>query len=168
MGTLKPRFPTLAFLLLAGSFMAGCVAAAAPADWRTWDLGAFRMRAPADLRLAAGGIDAQSGALTTAALRIDYDFGLYSDPLDRRADTLDYQSRAGTVDGLAARFVGYRIAPAGAQAGQACSGVHVPEVRSSGMGSLALTVLACAEHADGLRDVPAMLASIRFQPPARR
>ena len=168
MGTLRPRFPTLAFLLLVGSSMAGCVSAAAPADWRTWDLGAFQMRAPADLRLAAGGIDSQAGALTAAGLRIDYDFGLYSDPLARRDDTLDYQSRAGTIDRLDARFVRYRIAPAGQQAAQSCSGVHVPGVRSSGMGPLALTVLACADHAEGLRDVPAMLASIRFQAPSGR
>ncbi len=168
MGALTPRLPTLAVLLLVGGSMAACVSAATPADWRTWDLGAFQMRAPAELRHTAGGIDSQAGALTAAGLRIDYDFGLYSDPLARRNDTLDYHARDGKVDGLDARFVRFRIAPAGAQAGQSCSGVHVPAVRSSGMGPLALTVLACAPHADGLRDVPDMLASIRLQAPQPR
>ncbi len=156
--------------------MAGCVLAAStpasPAAWRSWDLGAFQVRAPAHLGQTAAGIDSQAGVLSGVNLRIDYDFGLYSDPLARREDTLDYQSRAGKVDGLDARFVQYRLAASSAQAAQACSGVHVPRVRATGMGPLRLTVLACAAQAtgvaDGLVDVPAMLASIRFQEPAAR
>ena len=168
MGTLSRRILSLAVLLLVGCSVAACVSAAAPAAWRSWNLGAFDMRAPADLRHSAGGIDSLAGALTAAGLRVDYDFGLYSDPLARRDDTLDYASTTGKVDGLDARFVRFRIAPAGEQAAQSCSGVHVPGVRNSGMGPLALTVLACATQVDGLRDVPAMLASIRFQPPVAR
>ncbi len=162
------RTRSLTALVLAGCFMAGCVLAAAPAAWRTWDLGAFQMRAPANLSQTAGGIDSQAGALSAGGLRVDYDFGLYSDPLARREDTLDYQSSAGKVDGLDARFVQYRLGSSGEQAAQACSGVHVPRVVTSGMGRLALTVLACAAHADGLADVPTMLASIRFQEPVAR
>lgn len=162
------RIRSLAALVLAGCSMSGCALAAAPAAWRTWDLGAFQMRAPANLSQTAGGVDSQAGALSAGGLRVDYDFGLYSDPLARREDTLDYQSSAGKVDGLDARFVQYRLGASGEQAAQACSGLHVPRVVTSGMGPLALTVLACTERADGLADVPAMLASIRLQQPAAR
>jgi hypothetical protein len=119
------------------------------------------------MHLTAGGIDSQAGVLTADGLRIDYDFGLYSDPLVRRDDMRDYQSTAGTVDGLAARFVRFRLAGA-TQSLPLCSGVHVPQVRRSGTGILALTVLACADRAERLTDAPAIFESIRFQDTAGR
>jgi hypothetical protein len=46
--------------------------------------------------------------------------------------------------------------------------VHVPQVRRSGTGILALTVLACADRAERLTDAPAIFESIRFQDTAGR
>ena len=147
--------------------LSGCAMAAAPVDWRTWDLGAFRLQAPAGLQHQASGIDSQAGALSADGLRVQYDFGRYSDPLTRRSDTLDYHADAGTVDGLPARFVQFRVK---GQTGtmQSCSGVHVPQVRPSGTSMLSLTVLACADTREQLAPVSAILASIRFQAPASR
>ena len=139
--------------------LSGCATAAAPSDWRTWDLGDFSLRTPAAMSLVTGGIDSQAGTLSADGLRIEYDYGLYSDPLIRSSDRLDYRSNAGTVDGLAARFVQFRVkAPA-----QSCSGVHVPGVRASGTSTVALTVLACASTADLLQPASAIFATIRFK-----
>lgn len=155
-------------LALAVGAMAGCALAEAPAGWRHWDLGAIGLRVPAVMQLKAGGTDSQAGALTSDGLRIVYDFGLYSDPLARRDDMLDYRSSAAAVDGRAARMVQFRLGGATAAPLPACSGVHVPAVRKSSMGALSLTVLACAASADGLQDVPAIFRSIRFQGAAAR
>jgi hypothetical protein len=158
----------LAALALIGAGMAGCAFAAAPAVWPTWDLGAFQMRAPATMRMSAGGIDSLAGTLTAEGQRIEYDFGRYADSLTRRDDTLDYASRSGHVDGLQARFVRFRLQHAPDQALPECAGVHVPGVRNSGMGPLALTVLFCAATADGLQHASAVFDSIRFQGPVAR
>lgn len=150
-------------LALVLGIMAGCALADTPVGWRHWDLGAIRLQAPALMQLKAGGIDSQAGALTADGLRIDYDFGLYSDPLARRDGLLDYRSSDAAVDGRAARMVQFQRGGASAATLQACSGVHVPAVRQSSMGAMSLTVLACAASADGLKDVPAIFRSIRFQ-----
>lgn len=158
----------VALALVGGTVMAGCALAdnnnnKPPADWHTWDLGAFRMQAPSGLKHVAGGTDSQAGTLTADGLRIEYDFGLYSDPLVRREETLDYQSSEGTVDGLVARFARYRLAGAADLRAWSCSGVFVPRVRASGMGALKLTVLVCAAGGDGLKHAPTIFESIRFR-----
>jgi hypothetical protein len=126
--------------------LVACAMAATPPDWRARDLGGFTLHTPADMQLRAGG---------------DYDFGLYADPLVQREDALDYQSGAAIVDGMSARQVHFRLQDAAGQS-RSCIGVHVPQVRQSGTGPLSLTMLACADKADDLKDVPAMFASIRI------
>ncbi len=138
-----------------------------PADWRTWDMGAFQLRAPGPMQSSAGGIDSQAGALTGEGLRIDYDFGLYSDPLERRDDAVQYDARNGIIDGLPARFVRFRTRDPAGQS-RSCSGVHVPRVRQSGTGPLSLTVLACAARPERLSDMPAVFSSIRIGGSASR
>lgn len=147
--------------------LSGCAMAAAPANWRSWDLGALRMQTPANLQQVAGGIDSQAGTLSADGLRVHYDFGRYSDPLMRTGDTLDYRSRPGVVDGLPSQWVQFRVNTPTAGA-QFCSGVHVPRVRPSQAAVVSLTVLACAPTLDQLAPVPAILASIRLQAPASR
>lgn len=161
------RLRQLGALALVACSVAACASAATPADWQDWDLGAFRMRTPTGLHHVAGGTDSQAGAWTADGVRISYDYGLYSDPLNRRSAMLDYQSSAGKVDGLDARFVRFRVAESTGPV-QTCSGVHVPLVGTSSMGKLSLTMLACAADADRLQPVPAMFESIRFQGPAAR
>jgi hypothetical protein len=141
--------------------LVACAMAATPPDWRARDLGGFTLHTPADMQLRAGGADSQAGTLTSGSLRIDYDFGLYADPLVQREDALDYQSGAAIVDGMSARQVHFRLQDAAGQS-RSCIGVHVPQVRQSGTGPLSLTMLACADKADDLKDVPAMFASIRI------
>ncbi|MEO7941650.1 MAG: hypothetical protein ABIR55_23730 [Burkholderiaceae bacterium] len=141
--------------------------AATPVKWRTWDLGAFRMQTPANLQQVAGGIDSQAGTLSADGLRVIYDFGRYSDPLERTGDTLDYQSQAGVVDGLPGRMVQFRVNDPAA-ATQFCSGVHVPRAQPSPSAALSLTVLACAPTVEQLAPVPAIIASIRLRASASR
>lgn len=162
------RIRRLGTLALVVGTMAACALANTPSDWQSWDLGAIRLHTPAAMQLKAGGIDSQAGMLTSEGLRIEYDFGLYSDPLTRRDDMLDYRSTDGTVDGRAARIVHFRLTGTAATTLRACSGVHVPAVRRSSMGALSLTVLACAASADDLKDAPDIFRSIRFQGSAAR
>lgn len=147
--------------VLAPCVLAACAMAATPSDWRSRDLGGFTLRTPVNMQFRAGGIDSQAGALTSESLRIDYDLGLYSDPLVQRENALDYQSGSTTVDGLAARQVQFRLPDATGQS-RSCIGVHVPQVRQGVMGPIRLTVLACADKPGQLKDMPAMFASIRF------
>ena len=141
--------------------------AAAPTHWRTWDLGDFRLQTPPGWTQVVGGIDSQAGTLAEGGLRIEYDFGRYSDPLARREDMQDYRSNAGMVDGLPARFVQFRsVGPAGQR--QTCSGVHVPRIRPSGTSMLSLTVLACADTEAQLGPSAAILGSIRWHVPVSR
>lgn len=163
MGWLSARFSLAVCALIV---LTACTLAAA-ANWRRWELGAFRLQTPANLQQVAGGIDSQAGSLSADGLRVQYDFGRYSDPLTPTDDTLDYHSDAGMVDGLPARFVRFRVKGPTASA-PFCSGVHVPQVRPAGAGMLSLTVLACAMTADQLAPVSAIFASIRFQPPVSR
>lgn len=147
--------------------LSGCALAAVPSGWRSWDLGAFRLQTPPGLQQQGGAIDSQAGTLVGDGLRVEYDYGRYSDPLARSADRLDYRSETGIVDGLPARFVQYRFQGEGGGM-RSCSGVHVPRVRVSGSNALSLTVLACADTSEQLAAVPTILSSIRFQAaPAR-
>ena len=51
----------VALALVGGTVMAGCALAdnndKLPADWRAWNLGAFRMQAPSGLKHVVGGTD---------------------------------------------------------------------------------------------------------------
>lgn len=141
--------------------------AAVPSHWRTWELGEFRLQTPPGWSQIVGGIDSQAGTLAQGGLRVEYDFGRYSDPLTRRDDMRDYRSNAGAVDGLPARFVQFRATSLGGQM-QSCSGVHVSHIRPSGSAKVSLTVLACADTEAQLGPSAAIIGSIRWSAPVFR
>lgn len=136
--------------------------AAADAAWKLLDLGQFTLRAPASMVLTRGGADSVAGILVGEDLRLDYDFGLYADPLQTREGVRDFIVRDGIVDGLAARFVTYSI---GSETGEtrSCVGVHVPEVTRSVLGPIRLTVLACSDDPRRMKLARAIFSTLRFR-----
>jgi hypothetical protein len=136
--------------------------AADDAAWKLVDAGPFTLRAPRSMVLTQGGTDSTAGSLAGEDLRLDYDFGLYSDPLRQGENSSGYESRDVAVDGFPARFVNFTLPGKWAPA-RSCTGVHVPQVRRSALGWLRLTVLACADDPQDLKPARAILATLRFR-----
>ena len=140
------------------------VASCAAAPERTrHDLGAFWIDAPASWSLTSGGMDSAAGHFTGERLRLDYDFGLYSDPLRLPQGATDVGERSVTIDGLPGRQVRYTL-QRGADEPMHYLGVHVPAVRATSMGRLKLTVLAVSADVEQIRQAEAVMATIRFKP----
>lgn len=152
---LRVRGLSLALLFLSSVAVAG-------STWKLLDLGPLTVRTPAGMVLARGGTDSLAGAIVGENLRLDYDLGLYSDPLEPREGAGDFEVRAGTLDGLPARFVSYRIVNETGQT-RFCTGVHVPEVRRSVMGRIGFTALACGDHPRSMKLARAILSTLLFR-----
>lgn len=154
------RLGVVAALLMAAS---SCVAAP---GWTRHDLGAFWLEAPPGWSQAADrAVDSSAGHLTAEGLRLDYDFGLYADPLPVPDGATDVRERAVVVDGLPARQVRYRLRDGSARP-MYYLGIHVPDIRSTRMGPLKLTVLAASADKKQIRRAEAAMATIRFKPAA--
>jgi hypothetical protein len=145
-------------LALAGTV--GCSVAETRADWPLRDFQSFTLRAPADWVVIAGGIDSQAGRLQSPGVAISYDFGLYSDPLKPPSGAWDLQVQAGTIDGLPARWVGYKLPAEGTP--PVCLGLHVPQVRPSSMGPIRFTAQACTLDPAQLVLARAIMATLHF------
>jgi hypothetical protein len=93
--------------LLTLALMPGCDSSVAPPvvppAWQTINVGrAFTFRAPPDVQtVPVQGIDSLVGQYTSDTLEIGYDYGMYSDTMDRDG----FASRSVTVDGKSARLV---------------------------------------------------------------
>lgn len=144
-------------LLLLG----GCASAAAQAC-KTHELGGFSMCVPPDWRLSQGGVDSVAGRFTADGLRLSFDYGPHADPLWPAPEGADSASVSPlAVDGRPARRVRYVVRSASA-AGVHHLGLHVPDVRSSPLGSLKLTMLASAADPEQLTRAAWAMMSVRF------
>lgn len=129
--------------------------------WR--DLGGFWLRLPPFMQQHAGGVDSRAGQLVGGGLRIDYDLGVYADPLTPRAGALDRAQAAVVVDGLPAHVVRWRtLEPA---PGRYLIGLHLPQIRPTVMGPLRLTLLAYGSDAELVERARPMLLSLRLSAP---
>lgn len=145
--------------------MAASSCVAAP-GWTRHDLGAFWMDAPAGWSQSTDrAVDSAAGHLTAEGLRLDYDYGLYSDPLPVPDGATDVRERPVVVDGLPARQVRYRLRVGSAKP-MYYLGVHLAVVRYTSMGPLKLTVLAASSDKKQIRRAEAAMATIRFKPAA--
>jgi hypothetical protein len=87
--------------------LAGCEpsppAPSVPSNWQTISAdGKFTFKAPPDLKSEpVQGIDSFVGKYTSPTLEVTFDYGRYSDPMNREG----YTSRGITVDGKSARLV---------------------------------------------------------------
>jgi hypothetical protein len=139
--------------------------AGAPADTpcRRRTLGEFSICVPAPWQLERRGSDSASGRFTDGAVRLEYDFGLYSDPLKIPQHATDTHEKEVTAGGLAARQVAYTL-PQVSGAPVLWLGLHVPRVRQVSMGWLKLTLLAQAADPRQLQQAAEAMATVRFNP----
>jgi hypothetical protein len=144
------------------SILASCAGATSLA-WNTIDLGPFQMSVPAAWALRQGGTDSVAGHLSAEGLDLDYDFGLYSDPLVVPVGALNGSVGVVQVDGLPARRVSYTLQRDAAPP-MHYLGVHVPRVRLVAMGRIRLTLLGYSTDTAKLAQVEAVWATIRFKP----
>lgn len=122
------------------------------------ELGGFSLQLPAAVSQQAGGIDSRAGRLSGPGLQIDYDLGLYADPLLPREGISGRKEHAVVVDGLPGRLVRWRQE----QPELHFIGLHLPAVGSSGMGPLRLTLLAQTPDAQQLDALQSLLLSLRL------
>lgn len=132
------------------------LAAAEPLPRR--DLGGFSLQLPVTVVQQAGGIDSKAGRLHGDGLLIDYDLGLYSDPLLSREGVSGYEEKAVVVDGRPARLVRWRQP----DSTRYFIGLHLPELRVTPMGPIRLTLLAQTSEASRLDDIQTLLLSLRL------
>jgi hypothetical protein len=97
---------SLSRLLLLIAAVAGCDSSdttTVPAQWQTVSAGkAFTFRAPPDLKPApVQAVDSLAGQYASPSMEVSFDYGWYSDPMDREG----YTSRPVTVDDKSARLV---------------------------------------------------------------
>jgi hypothetical protein len=102
------RFLQPPLLLLAAALVLGCDSSVSapppvPPGWQTVSSGkAFTFSAPPDLKpVPVQGIDSFVGTYASPTLEVTFDYGRYSDPMNREG----YASRAVQVDGKSARLV---------------------------------------------------------------
>ncbi len=132
------------------------LAAAEPLPRR--DLGGFSLQLPATVVQQAGGIDSKAGRLHGDGLLIDYDLGLYSDPLLNRDGVSGYEEKPVLVDGRPARLVRWRQP----DSTRYFIGLHLPELRVTPMGPIRLTLLAQTSEASRLDEIQTLLLSLRL------
>lgn len=132
------------------------LAAAEPPPRR--DLGGFSLQLPATMAQQAGGIDSKAGRLHGDGLLIDYDLGLYSDPLLNRDGVSGYEEKPVLVDGRPARLVRWQQQ----DSTRYFIGLHLPELRVTPMGPIRLTLLAQTSDATRLDDIQTLLLSLRL------
>jgi hypothetical protein len=89
----------------------------APGEWQTFDFGYFELLAPPEFReIPVQGIDSYVGKLATpdSTRVIGFDWGAYSDPLDRRfyEKNYGYQECYETIGGYPAKSVAFRLTDA--------------------------------------------------------
>lgn len=148
--------------------VAGCAAANSGDGWSIRDFKSFTLRAPSDWVSVTGGTDSLAGRLAGSGVQLDYDFGLYSDPLNAPYGARDLQAESHAIDGLSARRVSFsQPSDAGASVHH-CVGIHVPQVRQSSMGNIRFTALACTKDPARLALARSVLSTLRFPGTALR
>lgn len=124
---------------------------------------AFVMQAPPDSRFVpAAGTDSFVGEIRGPGFSLQMDFGRYSNPLSDSGSMREVQSVETRIDGRTARIVSGILATPAA-GGRFFTGLHVPEVASTAIGPVKLTLSGAVRrertHAVLLR----MFSTIRFK-----
>lgn len=150
------------WLPLLGACVGATLAVAQPLARR--DLGGFSLDLPTTMTAIARGTDSRAGRLVGETMQIDYDYGLYSDPLHPRDGISGYQESQIVVNGLSARLVQWRAAQPAVT--RCFVGLHVPQVESSVMGPIRLTLLAWTDDPGQIDSARSILLSLRWSPTA--
>lgn len=160
--------------LVLGLLLAGTAGSMASEACQLRELGAFSLCVPPAWRLeatAGTAVDSAAGRWSVggpgAALLIEHDFGLYSDPLkDLPEGARVLAETALQVEGRAARLLRYTAPGREGEPAMHLLGLHVPVVHPGGrMGPIRLTLLARSTDPKRLDEVDAVFRSLRFKPP---
>ena len=135
-----------------------------PADWVEVSAGTlFSVKAPPGTVFKPGqGKDSVIGAFEGPGFLLSFDYGVYSDPLDRDSRDQGYQARDTRVNGKAAKIV-TAYARLRSPVRPYFIGIHFPDVEKSSLGSIKLTVSGSLEKKEDYSIVEKILATIRFQ-----
>lgn len=167
----RPARRALALGLLLAAFVPSSMAAEA---CQPRDFGAFSLCIPPAWRIeatAGTAVDSAAGRWSVggpgAALLVEHDYGLYSDPLQQLPDGARVLADTPLqLDGRAARLLRYTVP--GRDGGPLMHqlGLHVPVVHPGGrMGPIRLTLLARSADPKRLAEADAAFRSLRFKPP---
>ncbi|MDB5811872.1 MAG: hypothetical protein JWN94_3994 [Betaproteobacteria bacterium] len=147
-------------------FAVGGVAAAesVPADWMTVTAGdALTLRAPRGTTFVrTQSADSLTGTFKGPGFLFDIDYGLYSDPLKTTGAYTDFKTADIRIDGKAARMTLATFQKP--QSGRRYFfGLHAPDVATTALGKLKLTVTAAAKDRAELELIERMIGTIRFK-----
>lgn len=110
----KPEGPLLTWLAAITLLLCGCASGSPPGPqdgWKTVDLRAFSISLPSDVvYIPVQGIDSYCGSFRSETLRLHFDYGWYSNSLDKEemspsAILLDHQEDWTLIDGHRAKMV---------------------------------------------------------------
>jgi hypothetical protein len=127
------------------------------ADLKRVDASYFNFGIPADMvKIRARGIDSHVGAYQNSRMRLGFDYGANSDPLDYDSGLPGYRSSKVTVGGREARMVSFRQSEAWFTA------IHFPDVGKTSGDGVKLTMHASCRTEQDLELAREIFTSIRF------
>lgn len=127
------------------------------AELKRVDANYFSFHIPVDMvKTRSQGIDSHVGEYRNSRIRLGFDYGAYSDPLDYDKRLPEYQSSKLEVGGRKARIVTFRQAQAWFTA------IHFPDVGKASGDRLKLTMVATCSSEEALQQARDIFTSIRF------
>lgn len=127
------------------------------------DLGGFSICVPPGWQLQRGGLDSNAGLFIAPGLQLSFDLGRHADPLPLPEGAGDASEAQVSVDGRAARRVGYSL-PRPAGSPMHYLGLHVPDLGASPRGQrLRLTLLAESTTQARLREAASAFSTVRIK-----
>jgi len=105
------------------------------------------------------GIDSHVGGYKSARIRLGFDYGVYSDPLDYDSGLPQYQASTIEVDGRKARIVSFQ------KADEWFTAIHFPSAAETPEGTIKLTMHASCASQQEVRLARDIFTSVRFKEP---
>ena len=148
-------------LSLALGLASATAGAATPADWvEVSAAGKFSIMAPAGTTFSrTPGVDSFTGVFNAPGFAVHVDYGAHVDPLDRDHHHTQYVARDIVVDGKPAKLITARNRGAPAY----FIGMYVPQVRSSAVGPVGLTLTSNLAHEHDSAMLESVYRSVRFR-----
>jgi hypothetical protein len=161
-----PRLPWSAVLTLAILMaMSACTVAenssTTPDEWEIVEVGdIFSLAAPPGTLYHEGsGADSIVGTIAVQDLKLSFDYGVYSDPLNKDDFYKNYELEETQIDGIAARIVtAYNTGN-----NSHLIGVHFPNIKESLLGSVKLTIYSSLESEENYDMVEKIFRTIKLK-----
>lgn len=169
---MKPKILLLIAALLVGlAFVTGRSILKSPAqqetpkDWRTHDLGPFSFQAPADFSGGQDqGIDSAVWSFRNENIRLELDYGVYSNDLQIYGDKPEYHESWVVIHGKKAKLCTFRLSDSSATPATEkkpfIAAVYFPD---TGSPSQKLTLWASTDSPAAQEKAKLILNSVRFK-----